>query len=74
MPTEQRGPGLDKEGAAPLRKVSVGRNQVMTPKKSRVFLKLSPRSELCSCKRGESEKPCAQSQVEGAEGAERSRS
>lgn len=42
---------MDKEGAAPLRKVSVGRNQVMTPKKSRVFLKLSPRSELCSCKR-----------------------
>ena len=67
MPTEQQGPGLDKEGAAPLRKVSAGRNQVMTPEKSRVFLKLSPRSELCSRRRGESEEPCAQTQVEGAE-------
>lgn len=53
MPTEQRGPGGDKEGAAPLRKVSVGRNQVMTPKKSRAFLKLFLKSGLCGRRRGE---------------------
>ena len=67
MPTGQQGPGGDKEGAAPLKKLSAGRNQVITPKKSRAFLKLFLKSGLCGPRRGELEELRTQTQTEGAE-------